>query len=74
MYKSLEYGKIKFKLDKLIKEKNLTRNKLSVLSHVRNDTIKKMIDGDMTRIDLDVVCRLCKTLECSIDDLIEYEK
>lgn len=74
MYQSVDCGTIKFKLKEVMAKKKISKNKLSVLSGVRFDTITRMIEGNLTRIDLEILCRLCKTLECSIDDLIEYEK
>lgn len=69
-----ECGKIKFKLAQILKDRNLSKNKLSITSGVRSDTILRLCKGNLTRLDLDIVCRLCKTLDCSIEDLIEYEK
>lgn len=75
MYVSNENkGKIIFKLGQLMKEKGLSKNKLSELSGTRFDTITYFIQGNITRIDLDVLCRLCSALDCKIEDLFEYEK
>lgn len=74
MYQSINCGKIKFKLKDMMESKNLTKNGLSTKSGVRFDTIQKLYKGTLTRLDLEIVCRLCKALDCSIDDLIEYEK
>ena len=74
MYQSIDCGSIKFKLKKILEERNLSKNKLSVTSGVRFDTIQRLCKGNTSRIDLEIICRLCKTLNCSIEDLIEYQK
>lgn len=74
MYQSINSGKIIFKLDKILKKKGIAKNKLSVMSGVRFDTIQRMCRGNLSRIDLEIICRICKSLDCSIEDLIEYKK
>lgn len=74
MYHSIECGKIKFKLKEMLEQKGLTKNRLSNLSNVRFDTIQRLCKGNLSRLDLEILCRLCKALNCTIDDLIEYEK
>lgn len=74
MYQSIDSGKIKFKLNNLIIKRGLSKNKLSVISGVRFDTIQRLCSGNLSRLDLEILCRLCKSLNCSIDELIEYEK
>lgn len=74
MYKSIESGSIQFKLHRILKERKLSKNKLSVMSGVRFDTIHRFCKGDLSRIDLEILCRLCSALECEIEDIIEYQK
>ena len=74
MYDSKIYGKIKFKLKDILENENMSKNHLSVISNVRFDTIVKYVKGDIERVDLDIICRFCKALNCKIEDIIEYEK
>lgn len=74
MYKSIDSGNITFKLKQLLNDKNLSKNKLSVMSGVRFDTIQRFCLGNISRIDLEILCKLCKALNCKIEDIIEYKK
>ncbi len=74
MYDSKIYGKIKFKLVDILERDNISKNHLSVISNVRFDTIQKYVKGDIERVDLDIICRFCKALNCKIEDILEYEK
>lgn len=74
MYITKDNGKIIFKLNDILLERKLSKNKLSIASGVRFDTIYRFCKGDLSRIDLDILCRLCHTLECNITDIIEYHK
>lgn len=66
------YGEIKIKLRELMEEKELTRYQLSRLTNTRFEVINKWYNGNVERIDSDVLARLCFTLGCRVEDIIEY--
>lgn len=74
MYISIDSGKIQFKLQSLLESKQMSKNRLSVLSGVRFDTIHRFCKGDLSRIDLEILCKLCNTLDCNVEDIIEYHR
>jgi len=73
MYTSTDNGSINFKLKQILIDRNLSKNKLSVMSGVRFDTIQRFCLGNISRIDLEILCRLCNALNCKIEDIIEYK-
>ena len=68
------YGKVEFNIRKIMKEKNITRNKLSVLTGATYNVINRYYNNDITRLDLDILARMCYVLDCQISDIIEYKK
>lgn len=66
------YGCIKIKLEQLIKEKNISKNKLSHRAEMQRTQINQYCQNKVTRLDTAVLARLCSTLECHIEDLLEY--
>lgn len=68
------YGKISMNLDKILKNKGITVNKLSTLVDSRYETIKAYADNNIQRADLDLLARICYALDCKLEDLIEYKK
>ncbi len=68
------YGKVEFNIRKIMKEKNITRNRLSVLTGATYNVINRYYNNDITRLDLDVLARICYVLDCEISDIIEYKK
>ena len=66
-----EYGKIVIKLEKLIKEKGISKNKLSHKAEMQRTQINNFCKNEITRLDTDVLARLCTALECDIGDLLE---
>ena len=66
------FGHIKIKLDELIKEKNISKNKLSHRAEMQRTQINQYCSNEITRLDTAVLARLCATLNCRIEDLLEY--
>ncbi|MBR5178068.1 MAG: helix-turn-helix transcriptional regulator [Lachnospiraceae bacterium] len=68
----VDYGHIAIKLDKLIKEQNISINKLAFRSETQRTQLKAYLKGDVQRVDLAVLSRLCYALECDLGDILEY--
>lgn len=68
-----EYGTIKIKLNELIKEKGISKNKLSHKAEMQRTQINNYCKNKITRLDTDVLARICSVLDCSIGDLLEFE-
>lgn len=70
--KSIDYGKVKINLDKIIKEKNISKNKLTQKTEMQRTQLNNYCKQNIQRIDLSILARLCYVLECDISDIIEY--
>ena len=66
------YGHIKIKLEQLIKDQNISISKLAFRAEMQRTQLKSYIKGDIQRLDIDVLSRLCYALDCSLDDILEY--
>ena len=66
------FGYIKIKLDELIQEKGISKNKLSHRAEMQRTQINQYRNSEITRLDTAVLARLCATLNCRIEDLLEY--
>jgi len=67
-----EYGQIRIKLDELLKKKGMSKNKLSHRAEMQRTQINNYCNNKITRLDTDVLARICTVLECGIEDLIEF--
>ena len=69
----IENGTYLFKLEKLLEENDVSINKL--IRHTNTDfkVIKRLMTGELVRIDIFVLARLCNYFGCSITDIIEYQ-
>ncbi len=68
----MSYGKIRIKLDELIKQKNISKNRLSHKAEMQRTQLNNYCNNKITRLDTDVLARLCTALDCRIEDLLEF--
>ena len=68
----MENGYYLFKLDELLKSKNLSINKLMRDTNTDFKVLKRLLNGELVRIDIFVLARLCSYIDCSITDIVEF--
>lgn len=66
------YGTIRITLDELIQKANISKNKLSHRAEMQRTQINHYCNNEITRLDIDVLTRLCTVLDCKIEDLLEF--
>lgn len=60
------------KLWKLMIDKKINKTELHELTGLSLSTINKLNNGE--NVNTDVLERICKTLNCNIEDIVEYEE
>lgn len=68
-----DYGRVRLMLKERMDERNISRNALAHRVDTRFEVINKWYNGEVERIDLDVLARICYVLDCSIPDLLVYD-
>lgn len=58
------------KLWKLLIDRDLKKKDLEAMAQVSHYTMNKLTHGD--NVTTDVLGRICKALECSLDDIMEF--
>lgn len=53
-------------------KREITNYELSNKANIRFQTIQGLRDNSATRIDFDVLAKICYALNCKIEDLLEY--
>jgi len=66
------YGTIRIKLTELIRKSGISKNKLSHKAEMQRSQINNYCNNTITRLDIDVLARICTVLDCSIGDLLEF--
>ncbi len=67
-----EFGTIRIKLDDLIKEKGISKNKMCQKAEMQRTQLNHFCKNEITRLDTDVLARICTVLDCRIEDLLEF--
>lgn len=66
------YGTIRIKLDELLASSGISKNKLSHRAEMQRTQINNFCNNNITRLDTDVLARICSVFNCKISDLLEY--
>jgi len=66
------YGTIRIKLDELLKQSGLSKSKLSHRAEMQRTQINHYCNNKITRLDIDVLARICTVFNCKIEDLLEF--
>lgn len=69
---NIEGGYYLFKLNDILIDKNVSKNRLMRETNTDFKVIQRIINGDLTRLDIIVLARICNFLNCNINDIIEY--
>lgn len=67
-----DHGKIKIKIADVMKEKQISKTKLSYLAFLQLRQVNNLINEKAARVDFDVLARICHALDCRIEDILEY--
>lgn len=71
---NIENGYYLFKLRDLLKEKNVSINKIMRDTDTDYKVLRRLMNGDSIKIDLYVIARICSYLNCNFEDIIEYKR
>lgn len=70
----VEKGYYEFKLENILYEKKISINKLMRDTDTDFKVIKRLITGNLVKIDIFVLARLCDYLDCSMQDIVDYKR
>lgn len=66
------YGHIQINLREYMDKNKISRNALARAVNTRFEVINKWYNGNVEKIDADVLARICFVLNCSPGDIIMY--
>ena len=65
-------GTIKIKLNEQIEKVGISKGKLCQRAEMERTQLNRFCKNTITRLDTDVLARLCTVLECGIGDILEF--
>ena len=71
---NIEKGFYLFKLRNILDNRSISINRLMRDTNTDFKVIKRLMTGELVKIDIFVLARICDYLDCSIDDIFEYKQ
>ena len=65
---------VKIRLEELLKKRGVTLYRAAKDTGISYENLRKMRNGEVSRIYLDTIEKLCRYLECEPSDLLAIEK
>ena len=63
---------VRIKLGELLQERQLSKNKFAQRAELERTQLNRYINNEVALLSVDVLARMCSTLNCKIEDLLEY--
>ena len=67
-----DYGKVELHLQEVMDKQGISRNQLAKRIDARFEVVDKWYKGEVEKMDLDILARICYALNCTTADLIRY--
>lgn len=67
-------GYIEIRLKELLDNSGISKNKFCQRAELQRSQLNGYMNNSITRLDIDVLVRICTTLDCSISDLLKFHK
>lgn len=65
-------GTIYIKLEDMLKERGLSKNKFAQKAELERTQLNRYIKNEVALLSIDVLARMCSVLNCQIEDILEY--
>lgn len=69
-----DYGTVRICLKDLMDSRGISRNELARAANTRFEVVNKWYQGNLEKIDSDILARFCYILHCQIGDILQYEE
>ena len=66
------HGRIEILLEQYLREHGVSKNQASRSANITRTRFNAYCKNAVQRVDLDVLARLCETLDCTVEDLLRY--
>lgn len=67
-----DYGRVELRLKEIMDARGISRNHLAKRIDARFEVVGKWYKGEVEKMDLDILARICYALDCTTEDLIKY--
>ena len=69
-----DFGQVVFKIDEVLEEKNISKNKLEKEANLQRTQLNSYCNNKVKRVDLATLAKICYVLDCELKDIMEYRR
>ena len=66
------YGHVELRLKEIMDARGISRNQLAKRIDARFEVVGKWYKGEVEKMDLDILARICYALDCTAEDIVCY--
>ena len=67
-----KFGSVRIELNALIQKSGISKNKLCQRAEMQRTQLNNYCNNQISRLDIDVLARICTVLQCEIGDLLKF--
>lgn len=67
-----KFGSVRIELNALIQKSGISKNKLCQRAEMQRTHLNNYCNNSISRLDIDVLARLCTVLHCELGDLLKF--
>ena len=67
-----KFGSVRIELNALIQKSGIIKNKLCQRAEMQRTQLNNYCNNSISRLDIDVLARLCTVLHCELGDLLKF--
>lgn len=67
-----KYGYIQIHLQELLQKNGMSKSKLLCRAELQRTQLNHWCRSEVTRLDTDVIARLCSVLDCTVGEMLEF--
>ena len=67
-----KFGSVRIELNALIQKSGISKNKLCQRAEMQRTQLNNYCNNTISRLDIDVLARLCTVLHCERGDLLNF--
>lgn len=67
-----KFGSVRIELNALIQKSGISKNKLCQRAELQRTQLNNYCNNSISRLDIDVLARLCTVLHCELGDLLKF--
>lgn len=67
-----KFGHVEIKLENILSAKGISKNEICKSCNLQRTQLLRYCRNNVSRVDLEIIAKLCKRLDCTVLDILQY--